>query len=177
MLPETSVDVAAFVADLEKRLAEDEEEYKCCVCYEPFANAPLECCHRLCPECFEKLDTCPLCRVSFEDKKLDRYFTEVKYDRLDVPLPPANFAYVNLMLTMRKSLFYAGRYEVSFVDLSDGFAFARWSDLGNINLKVTKTHKILMLIDDPLALLSYCSWVNDPLRRIPFNSVDSLFDV
>jgi hypothetical protein len=65
VLPKVSVDVAAFLADLEKRLAADEEAYNCCVCYEPFANAPLKCVHRLCPECFEKLDTCPQCRVPF----------------------------------------------------------------------------------------------------------------
>ena len=67
MLPETSVDVPAFVADLEKRLAADEEAYSCCVCYEPFANAPLKCVHRLCPTCFEKLDACPQCRVPFRE--------------------------------------------------------------------------------------------------------------
>ena len=39
----------------------------CCACFEPFANAPLKCRHRLCPSCYEKLDTCPLCRVKFKD--------------------------------------------------------------------------------------------------------------
>jgi hypothetical protein len=67
MLPKLSVDVATFVADLEKRLAEDNEAYSCCVCYEPFANARLKCIHRLCPECFEKLDACPQCRVPFRE--------------------------------------------------------------------------------------------------------------
>ena len=65
-----SVIVSDFIRDIEQRLEEDEDKYMRCVCLQPFANAPLKCSRKLCPSCYEKLDTCPLCRVKFKDDVL-----------------------------------------------------------------------------------------------------------
>jgi hypothetical protein len=69
-LPTPTVNVARFCRKLEQQLEADYEAYKCCVCYDPLANVPLKCPHRLCPDCFEKLDTCPLCRTRFREDEL-----------------------------------------------------------------------------------------------------------
>jgi hypothetical protein len=66
-LPRLSVMVSDFIRDIEQRLKADEDKYMCCVCFEPFANASLKCSHKLCPDCFEKLDACPMCRVKFKE--------------------------------------------------------------------------------------------------------------
>ena len=66
-LPMLSVIVSDFIRDIEERLKADEDKYMCCVCFEPFANVPLKCPHKLCSTCYEKLDTCPLCRVKFRE--------------------------------------------------------------------------------------------------------------
>ena len=69
-LPELDCDVSAFLQDFENRLKADEERTMCNVCYEPFANVKLNCPHFLCPVCYEKLDTCPMCRKKFKTDKL-----------------------------------------------------------------------------------------------------------
>jgi len=63
-----SVIVSDFIRDVEARLKADEEKYMCCVCFEPFAIVPLKCPRKLCATCYDKLDTCPLCRVKFREK-------------------------------------------------------------------------------------------------------------
>ena len=67
-LPKLLVNVPEFVREIEGRLKADEEEFTCCVCFELFANVKLECSHKLCPTCHDKLDTCPLCRVKFKEE-------------------------------------------------------------------------------------------------------------
>ena len=68
VLPKLLVNVPEFVREVEGRLKADEEELTCCVCFELFANVKLECSHKLCPTCHDKLDTCPLCRVRFKEE-------------------------------------------------------------------------------------------------------------
>ncbi len=67
-IPTLTVSVSVFLQELEQRLEADEEKYACCVCFEPFANASLKCCHKLCPDCYEQLDTCPQCGVQANEK-------------------------------------------------------------------------------------------------------------
>jgi hypothetical protein len=69
-LPKPIVDVASFCDQLEKKLEADNKAHECCVCFELFANTPLSCVHKLCPDCFQKLDTCPLCRTRFREDEL-----------------------------------------------------------------------------------------------------------
>ena len=73
--PKLCVNLSAFAEDLEKRIAEDEENNTCCVCYELFDSVPLNtCCHKLCSKCYDKLDTCPMCRTVYKEKPLDEEF-------------------------------------------------------------------------------------------------------
>ena len=67
-LPKLTVNVPEFVREIKERLKADEEEMTCCVCFELFANVKLECSHKLCPTCHDKLDTRPLCRVRFKEE-------------------------------------------------------------------------------------------------------------
>ena len=67
--PNLCVNLSAFAEDLEKRIAEDEENNTGCVCYELSDSVPLNtCCHKLCSECYYKLDTCPMCRTLYREK-------------------------------------------------------------------------------------------------------------
>jgi len=68
VLPKLTANVPEFVREIEQRLKADEEELTCCVCFELFAIAKLDCGHKLCPTCHDKLDTCPLCRARFKEE-------------------------------------------------------------------------------------------------------------
>jgi hypothetical protein len=168
MLPENSVDVAAFVADLEKRLAADEEAYSCCVCYEPFANAPLRCCHFLCPGCFEKMDTCPLCRVSFANER-NAYLVKVG------KLAP-RFAFINSDVALRMSLVYHGQYEVCFTSMHIYVEFVEWSALNKLPASYLPCRKIVhALIDEPEHIYIFSLFLKKPLIQVPYKSVDEWF--
>jgi hypothetical protein len=134
MLPETSVDVAAFVADLEKRLAADEEEYKCYVCYDPFANAPLKCSHRLCPGCFEQLKCCPKCwHPSCEDEAVFANFDAFIWRRAVRP----NFYNIclhsgrahNPSALLEVFLLTGSRFHGHTVDASGLITIHQWEDV------------------------------------------------
>lgn len=129
MLPEVSVDVAAFVEAVEKRLAADEDAQMCCVCYEPFANARLKCVHRLCPECFDKLDTCPMCRTVYKER----------------PPPDDTFHWCNFYASIRNIPNHSGSY---FVYVHRGL-----SDQAQVDLFDTILHELT----EPVVNIIFCS--------------------
>ena len=78
--PNLCVNLSAFVRDLEKRMTEDEENNTCCVCYELSDSVPLNtCCHKLCSECYYKLDTCPMCRTLYREKPTIEFVWECEH--------------------------------------------------------------------------------------------------
>ncbi len=177
--PNLCVNLSAFAEDLEKRIAEDEENNTCCVCYELSTKTKLECRHTLCRCCFEKLECCPMCRVSFMNEKLITHYklppTFVK--ELSAPLPTPQFAYANSFMTVRKSITRVNKYEAVFKDRNLLVDIIEWAPRSeDLLARFTKNGNILTLLDDPIMLRNFCAHNKEPLLSVPYSSVDHLFN-
>ena len=162
-LPEPDCDVAAFIRDLENRLKADEEKYMCNVCYEPFANVKLNCPHFLCPTCYDKLDTCPMCRKQFKtDTLVFSNFDACVFRRCVAPhnydilikggkMRQSSLLYCNIMLaSLENDLMYE---QSCYPWEGRGGCFLSWDDV-EAAVKIIKKHT---------------KWVNrvtnDPIRK------------
>ena len=174
------MEVAAFIRDIEDRIAHDEDAHTCCVCYEPLAFKRLECRHKLCLECYDQLDECPMCRATFLNDKLVFKHKVKAYSVTPAgySIPPPRFAHTSLHMCMRKSVQYADTYEIVCEDI--GYIWY----LHSVDSRVTGCNNLVrfmtnglpkMLIKNPEVFFDVCKAVGDPLIEIPYEGTKTLF--
>ena len=174
--------VAAFIRDIEERIAHDEEAHTCCVCYEPLAFKRLECSHKLCIECYDQLDECPMCRATFLNDKLEFRHKAKVYHVTSVGhyIPPPRFAHTNMHMCMRKSVRYADTYEVTCDDFSYfWYLYTVDNRVSGENkdhlMRYMKNGLPIMLVKNPLVFFEVCKSVSEPMIQIPYEGTKSLF--
>ena len=176
------MEVAAFIRDIEDRIAHDEEVHTCCVCYEPLAFKRLECRHKLCLECYDQLDECPMCRATFRNDKLEFKHKAKVYHVTPAGhhIPAPQFAHTNLHMCMRKSVQYADTHEIVCEDMSYlWYLYTVDSRVAGKNgdnlMRFMRNGLPKMLIKDPQVFFDVCKAVGEPLVQIPYNGTKTLF--
>ena len=71
---------------LVKDYFEKEHDKICCVCLDGVADRQLNCVHKLCELCYNRLNKCPLCRTMFKSKQIHYHImNSVRIDIHDRP--------------------------------------------------------------------------------------------
>ena len=101
---------------LVKEYSNTEKDKVCCVCYEGVADQLLQCGHKLCQDCYPKLNKCPICRFQYKTPfKLITYYT-----LMDPPLEMSpHDPYTNLDWEGRGLGYDEGKYYKGWNDRLD----------------------------------------------------------
>lgn len=77
-----------FIEQLTRNINRDDyhvkryfEDRRCPVCYEFEASRALQCCHKLCHTCYDRLSLCPICRTPYNNESDDESYPHIHTPR------------------------------------------------------------------------------------------------